>query len=32
MVKRPPDAELPVNTVVVVQNWLESIAARLDPP
>jgi DNA-binding winged helix-turn-helix (wHTH) protein/Tol biopolymer transport system component len=32
MVKRPPDHELPVNRIVIVQNWLDSIAARLDRP
>jgi hypothetical protein len=30
MVKRPPDDELPVNRIVIVQNWLDSVAARLD--
>jgi hypothetical protein len=32
MVKRPPDHEMPVNRIVIVQNWLDSIAARLDRP
>jgi serine/threonine-protein kinase len=30
MMKRPPDDELPVNRIVIVQNWLDSVAARLD--
>jgi len=30
MVKRPPDDELPVNRIVIVQNWLDSVVARLD--
>ncbi len=30
MVKRPPDDELSVNRIVIVQNWLDSVAAQID--
>lgn len=30
MVKRPPDDELPVSRIVIVQNWLDAAAGQLD--